>query len=490
MLKCNPFYSPVRWLFSRQPVNMYENPKIPLRDHQSRAARLRRFGHTLAFLAGFAGPLLAVSLPAGAQGFGLLQDTETERLLRSYEEPILKVAGIDPAAVHMYIVNDTELNAFVAEGQNIFSNAGLFIQLQTPNELIGVLAHETGHMAGGHLSRGSDAMDKASIPMLLSMIVGVGAMIAGAGEAGMVLMGLGQDVAMAQFLSFSRAQEATADQMGQRYLRLTHQSGMGMVNVFNRMANNMARMVKNPERFATSHPADRDRVALMERIANESPYRDVPDSPASVHAFRMVKAKVIGYLLPVREVLDRYPAKDKSAEARYARAMVYLRQPNLSGAMSEIQSLIKEEPNNPYFQEVLGQIYVSMGQPVKGVDPFRKAVSLLPDAPELRVSLAAAMIATERKDMSQPAIQQLKVALQMDREQPFAWYELAQAYSDLGQTAQADLATAELRYYNGNAQEAAMFALRARQALPQGSPDWQHANDILAMVQNYLRQQR
>lgn len=459
----------------------------PLRRFLGRSARRRPRLRSLAFVAGFVGPLLALGVQAHAQGIGLLQDTETERLVRSYEDPILKVAGIDPKAVSMYLVNDTELNAFVAEGQNIFVNAGLFIQLQSPNELVGVLAHETGHMAGGHLSRGSAAMEKATIPMILSMLVGVGAMVAGAGEAGMVLMGIGQGVAEAQYMSFSRAQEATADQMGQRYLRLTHQSGMGMVHVFNRMANDMARMVKNPERFASSHPADRDRVTMLAKQAEASPYRDVPDSPASVHAFRMIKAKVIGYLMPVDEVLRRYPVSDTSAEARYARAMAYSRQPNLPKALSEIQSLIKDEPRNPYFYEVLGQIYMSMGQAQKGAEPYRKAVALLPDAPEIRISLAAAMIATEQKANETQAVEHLKIALQQDREQPFAWYQLAQAYSDLGNEPMANLATAELKYYSGDVQQAAVFALRARQGLPQGTPDWQHANDILATVKPLLQ---
>ncbi len=447
-------------------------------------------GRVLAFLIGFFGPLLAFASPAAAQGISLLQDTETERLLRAYEVPVLKAAGIDPAAVSMYIVNDTELNAFVAEGQNIFCNAGLFIQLRTPNELIGVLAHETGHMAGGHLSRGSQAMEKASIPILISMIVGVGAMMAGAGDVGMVLMGMGQGIAEAQFFSFSRAQEATADQMGQKYLRLTHQSGMGMVNVFNRMANDEARMVKDPERFATSHPASRDRVSLMQKVADASPYRDVPDSPASIHAFMMVKAKVYGFLMPVKEVLAKYPPSDKSAYARYARAMVYLRQPNLSGALSEIQSLIKDEPNNPYFHEVLGQIYVSMGQPLNGVEPYRKSVMLMPDAPELRIALAAAQIATENKANETDAIKHLRIALQQDTDQPFAWYQLAQAYSDTGNGALADLATAELKLMSGDAAQAVQFAGRARQALDEGSGDWQRANDILALAGAQLKQRR
>lgn len=439
------------------------------------------------FAIGFFGSFWLQMGPAAAQGISLLQDTETERLLRSYEEPILKVAGIDPAAVKMYIVNDTSLNAFVAEGQNIFCNAGLFIQLKSPNELIGVLAHETGHMAGGHLTRSSDAIAKAEIPMLLSMVLGIGAAIAGAGEAGMILMGVGQSAAQAQFFQFSRVQESTADQMGQRYLRLTHQSGEGMVHVFERMANEEAMMVRNPEQFATSHPASRDRVEALQREADASPYRDVPDSPQAIHAFEMVKAKVIGYLLPVKDVLYRYPLTDNSAPARYARAMVYMRQPDLPKALDEINSLIKQEPKNPYFYEVLGQIYVSMSQPLKGVEPYQTSVNLLPDAPELRVSLSAAQIATGRKDLEAQAIQNLKIALQQDSENPFGWYQMAQAYSDLGNEPMANLATAERYYTVGALPQSAVFAARARVKLAKGSSDWERANDIIAIAQSQMK---
>lgn len=462
----------------------------PLRRFPGRSVFRPISGRVIAFLVGFLGPFGAMVTPASAQGVTLLQDTETERLLHSYEDPILHVAGIDPNAVKIYIVNDTSLNAFVAEGQNIFANAGLFIQLKNPNEITGVLAHETGHMAGGHLIRDTRAIEKAEIPMLLSMVVGMAAAIAGAGEAGMILMGIGQSAAQAQFLSFSRVQEATADQMGQRFLRETHQSGLGMVHVFDRMANESARAGVDEKQFASDHPADRDRVGLMEDEADASPYRDVPDSPASIHAYEMVKAKVIGFLLPVRDVLYRYPLSDKSEPARYARAMVYMRMPDLPKALAEINSLIKDEPKNPYFYEVLGQIYVSMSQPTKGITPYQTSVDLLPDAPELRVSLAAAQIATERKPVEKAAIDNLKIALQQDNDQPFAWYEMAQAYSDLDNEPMANLATAERYYVFGAMQPAAVFAGRARQKLAKGSPDWERANDIIAVAATQPKQQR
>ncbi len=432
---------------------------------------------------------LCVSTAAGAQGIPLLQDTETERTLRSYEDPILNAAGLDPVAVKMYIVNDQSLNAFAAEGQNIFVNAGLFIELRTPNELKGVLAHETGHIAGGHLSRGTDAVRKASIPMLLSMAAAIAAAVAGAGDASSAILAGGMSVTQAQFNQFSRAQEATADQMGQKYLRATHQSGEGMVHVFERMANEMARATAHPDRYASDHPADRDRVVSLQNVADASPYANVTDTPEEQHEFDMIKAKVIGYLKPVGEVLRLYPPKNQSKPARYARAMAYMRQPQLNLALAEINSLIKEEPNNPYFYEMLGQIYVQLSQPEKSIAPYQKSVDLLPDAPELRVALATAQLATERQALAQPAVDNLKIALQQNDEDSFAWYEAAKGYSALGNEPMADLATAE-RYYAANDARTVVFAKRAMKQLPEGSAEWQRASDIVSIVTPLIKDQR
>jgi len=442
-----------------------------------------------------AGVSLAMSLclsaePAVAQGIDLIRDTEIERVLKSYEDPIATAASLDPAAIKIYIVNDSSINAFVAEGQNIFVNTGLFMQLKTPNQVIGVMAHETGHIAGGHLLRDTSAMNKASVPMLIGLAVGIAAMAMGAGEAGMGAIMLGQQAAMSQFMSFSRVQEATADQMGQRFLRATHQSGEGMVEVFEKMANEAAMhgAFKNP--FISDHPADRERIDLLQRLADASPYRDVKDSPESVHEFHMIQAKLAGFLATVDSVLVRYPVSDKSEEARYARAIAYFQKPELALALSEINSLIKDEPKNPYFYEVLGQIYVSMGQPEKGVGPYQKAVNAQPDAPLLRVLLASAQLATDKPILAKPALDNLKIALQQENDDTFAWYETAQAYSTLGNQPMADLSTAEQYYYAGVMGKAALFAKRAAHNLPEGSADWERANDIMAVAGPQANQRR
>ncbi len=349
------------------------------------------------------------------------------------------------------------------------------------------MAHETGHIAGGHLLRDTSAMSKASVPMLIGMAVGVAAMIAGAGQAGMGAIALGEQAAMSQFMAFSRVQEGTADQMGQRFLRATHQSGEGMVEVFEKMANEaaMAGAFKNP--FISDHPADRERIDLLQRLADASPYRDVKDSPETVHEFHMIQAKLYGFLSTPENVLIRYPLSDKSEEARYARGIAYFQKPELKLALEEINSLIKDEPKNPYFYEVLGQIYVSMGQPEKGVVPYQKAVNAMPDAPLLRTLLATAQLATEKQALAKPALDNLKISLQQDPDDSFGWYETAAAYSALNNQPMADLSTAEMYYYAGAMPKAAMFAKRAARVLPEGSSDWERANDIMSVAGTQAR---
>ena len=453
-----------------------------MRFFDPRRRPLRRAFRFAGLIACSLGALALQAQQVAAQEIRLLRDTETERLLRSYEDPLAKADGLDPAAIRIYLVDDASVNSFVAEGQNVFIQTGMIMYAKTPNELIGVLAHETGHIKGGHLSRDTTAISKASIPMILSMIAGIAAMAAGAGQAGMAVLMAGQQIAEGQFNAFSRVQEATADQIAVKSLNATHQSSEGMLHVFQRFAAEEAMSAYHPDQYVLDHPAGQDRVALLESLVEASPYKDVKDSPEATHAYLMVQAKLAGYILPSKEVFHRYPVTDKSEPARYARAMAYSRVPDLQKAMAETNSLIHDEPNNPYFYEVLGQIYVNMAKPELALAPFQKAVDLLPDAPQLHVGLAAAQLATERPELARSALTNLKAASRFENDDPFTWYETAQAYSDLNNQPMADLSTAEQMYAAGVYPEAARFARKAQHGLAQGTSDWERANDIMAVA--------
>ena len=412
-------------------------------------------------------------------------------MLRGYEAPLARAAGLDPVP-KVWLVNGP-INAFASYGdggENIFVFSGILLWLHTPNELVGVMAHETGHISAGHLSRGSYGMKKAMIPMLLSLIAGLGAMIAGAGEAGIAIMGIGQAYAMGQMAAFTRVQESTADQIAAKLLLATHQSPMGMYHTFQRFANEEAMSAYKIDKFAVDHPSGQDRVFDLNDMVDASPYREVQDSPESLHTFQMVQAKLAGFVLPVKEALNRFPESDTSEPARYARSMAYLRQPNLSKALTAINSLIAEEPNNPYFYEARGQIYMSMAKPAQAIPDYQKSVSLRPQAPQLRLALATAQLATEDASLAQPALANLKAAILVEDDDVFTWYQTAQAYSMLKNEPMANLSTAEVWYNAGDMKRAVVFASRARGKLPQGSPDWQRAGDIIGAAAPLAAQQR
>jgi len=445
----------------------------------------------LCFAAGMAAALLAYGVPAYAQEeIRLLRDTETEEMLRSYEAPLARAAGLDPSP-KVWLVQGP-INAFASYGdggENIFIFSGILLWLRNPNEMIGVMAHETGHISAGHLSRGSYGMKKAMIPMLLSMVVGLGAMIAGAGEVGMAIMGIGQAYAMGQMAAFTRVQESTADQIAAKLLLATHQSPLGMYHTFQRFADEEARSAYKLDKFAVDHPSGQDRVFDLNDMVDASPYREVQDSPEALHTFQMVQAKLAGYVLPVKDALIRYPESDTSEPARYARAMAYLRQPNLQKALASANGLIAEEPNNPYFYEVRGQIYMSMARPAQAIPDYQKSVSLRPRAPQLRLALATSQLATEDPALAAPALANLKAATLVEDDDVFTWYETAQAYSMLKNEPMANLATAELWYNAGDCKKALVFATRARGKLPQGGVDWQRANDILGATAAQIKEQ-
>jgi predicted Zn-dependent protease len=252
-----------------------------------------------------------------------------------------------------------------------------------------------------------------------------------------------------------------------------------MLRTFERFANEEAMTERGG--FASDHPASRDRVVALEQLVNASPYRDVKDPPEAQHELEMIQAKLRGFIMPVDAVLQRWPDSDQSKQARYARAMAYFRQPNRDKALAEINSLIKEEPNNPYFYETLGQIYVAMAQPLKGIGPYQKAVDLLPDEPLLRVALAGAQLATDNPAFAKPALDNLKVALTQQNDDPYAWWQAAQAYGEMDNVPMAQLATAESHYAVGDMAGAVRFATLAEAKLPQGTPEWQRASDIMTV---------
>lgn len=433
--------------------------------------------------------LIALTPAAQAQmpgGLPIIRDTEIENLLRDYARPLFRAAGVGGSQTNVIIVNNRGFNAFVANGRRIFINAGAILDSRTPNELIGVMAHETGHIAGGHLARLREAVERAQIIAALGMIVGVAGAAAGAasggrsgtGEAAPGVLTAGAQIGMRSLLSYQRGEEAAADRAAINYLNATGQSAKGMVETFRRLHNETMFIARHVDPYAVSHPMPADRIAIIEPLARASPHYGKTDPPALDARHQLARAKLAGFLDRADAIMRRYPPSDTSLPARYARTIQMFRFGDRNRAAAMADDLIRTQPRNPYFHEIKGQILLETGQPAAAMAPLRRAVSLAPNAGLIRIMLGHALVASGNNAVLDEAIRELRLALQREPEAGDGYRQLAIAYGRKNDRGQADLAAAQASYYSGDLQTARGLARRAQGSLPTGSPGWLIAEDI------------
>jgi predicted Zn-dependent protease len=426
----------------------------------------------------------AMVAPAYAEGPSLIRDAEIEGLMRLYTKPIFKVAGINPGSVKVYLINDPRINAFVAGGQRIFIHTGLLMQAKTPNEVIGVLAHETGHIAGGHLARLGIELDRASATAIIGSLLGAAAVVGGAmagqdeaAKAGQGVMLGSQGFAQRNILSYQRAMESAADQAALKYLNATGQSSGGMLTLFNKLANNHPSV--HDVTLRLSHPMPFDRIRNLEIEAKKSPSFDKKDPPELMLRHQLMQAKLAGFLQPPQAVFQRYPSSDTSLPARYARAIAMFRKGDLKNALPVLDGLIADLPQDPYFWELKGQALLEGGSPAKAVAPLRQANKLLPTNGLIQIMLAQALLGSESRADAEAALKALRLAKKTEPDMPQLYKFMATAYGTLGDVPRAELATAEAAWLQGDRELAAEKAKLAATMFKTGTPEWLRANDIL-----------
>jgi predicted Zn-dependent protease len=409
-----------------------------------------------------------------------LEDTEINDILHKECDPVFTVAGINAKAMKILLIQDNTFNAGTASGQLIGINTGLIEQTETPNQLIGVMAHETGHAAGGHTVRGESEMSHAAMaPMLLTLGLGLLAAAAGAPDAGLALLGSAGYFGQLGALGYSREQESRADQAAVTYLEKSGQSAKGLVDFFDNFRYQEVFEEARRFPFFQSHPLSDERIEALRRRAEEQPHYNTPDAPAAIEAHAIMKAKLFAFIEPPQQTFMKYDVKDVSYPARYARAIAYYRETEPDMAIQAIDNLLHDYPDNPYLWELKGQVLFEAGRAKDSEAPHRRSVELKPDAPLLRINLARAILAQEDGKRASEAIDQLNKALSLDHDNAFAWALMAQADDAKGDGGGARLASAEERFALGDMVQARVFALRARQLLARGTPEWRRATDIV-----------
>jgi predicted Zn-dependent protease len=430
--------------------------------------------------------IVAALQPAAAQdsdaaGPSILRDTETELLFKDITRPMIIAAGLDPNSVNVALLNDPEINAFVATGQTVYVQTGLLEAADNVNQLQGVIAHELGHVAGGHSIRLQQGANEATGITIATMVLGALAIAAGAGDAAMGIMMAGQQAALGKFLSFTRTQEATADAAAVKYLHGAGISGKGLLDFFGKLQNQEYRLaVYAKDSYDRTHPLSNERIQALEQSFKSDPAYNKPSDPVLEARFERVKAKLMGFVNPSQAVI-KYPESDQSIPAHYARAYAY----HLGGypdkAQAEANALLAADPHDPFFLELKGQILLEGGKPKDAIPPLREAVQRSGDAPMIAAMLGHALVSTEDPKNFAEAKQVLKAAVSRDNQDPFAWYQLGVIYDREGDPARASLATAERSNLQGDPKLALASARMAMKGIPAGTPDYLRAQDI-AMV--------
>ena len=458
----------------------------------SAASRHKGLASATSFLQRFIVLLALIAMtvqPSAAQS--ILRDAETETLFNDMSAPLIKAAGLDPANVNVVLIGDQSINAFVAGGQTVYIHSGLIKAADNANEVQGVIAHELGHIAGGHVIRSREGIKQATGITLLSLVLGAAAIAAGAGEAGLGILGAGQQAAQGKFLAFSRVQESSADFAGASYLSKSGISGKGSLAFFKKLQNLEFRLaIPQEDSYGRSHPLSGERINALRDLYQADPAWNTPEDPALEKRFQRVKAKLEGFIGEPKATLREYPETDNSVPAHYARAYAWHKSAYPDKALAETKALLDIDPDDPYFLELEGQILLESGRPAEAIPALREAVYLTNNQPLIAGTFGHALIATEDDANYDEAAKVLKAAVAKDNENPFAWYQLGVIYSHQGDETRAHLASAEGFVLQNNAPLALRNAEIAMQSLPEGSPDWIRAQDISIQARNFLETER
>jgi predicted Zn-dependent protease len=430
--------------------------------------------------------LAAAAGTAHAQSVPIVRDAEIEALVRDYARPILQAAGLSKSGISIILVNDRRFNAFV-DGRRIFINTGALVTAETPNEIIGVLAHETGHLAGGHQQNLRDQLARAQTMAIVASLLGVGAIAAGAAtdnstlaQSGMGIAAGGGEAARRGLLGYQRTEETTADRSAVTYLERTKQSANGMLRTFRRFQNALSLSGTQVDPYQISHPMPQDRIANLEELAKASPYFDAVDPPALQLRHDMMRAKIAAFSQGGATLSRLFRNGQDPTAAAYGDAIYTYLHGNLKSALAKTDALIKGQPKNPYLYELRGDILLKSNKAKDAAAAYAKAVSLDPGKSGLlQVSLGQALLAVGDQASLKKAVTMLSTGLDRDKENVGGYRYLAQAHGMLGEIPEADLATAEGYFYGGVYKDAKIFAARAQQGMKRGSPGWVRAQDII-----------
>ena len=420
----------------------------------------------------------------------IIRDTEIERVIDSYAEPIIRSSNLDPKTITIRIIADNSLNAFVTSGNRMYLNTGTILASDSYQEIVGIIAHEVGHIVGGHTVTFTDQMQTALNTTLLTSLLGVAAGIAsGNSDLGMALALGGQGTAQRQMLAFSRGQESAADQFALKALDKSKQSASGLIDFFKKISGQELLVTDRQDPYVRTHPLTSTRISVIQNHLNNSKYKDIRPNEDLEEKHRLIKAKIFSFLRPLKLSIQKYPETDMSIEAIYARSIAFYRRGNLDKSIPLIDYLIETKPNNPYFWELKGQMLFENGYLAEAIKSYSMAIKLSPFSPLIRIAQAHAMVETGKREYSNQIQNLLSVALQTEPRNVFAWDLSAKSYAISGQNALSAYAASEKAILIGDLENTFRYVMKAENEIKKGSPVWLRLQDIKILA-NEIKKRR
>ncbi len=398
----------------------------------------------------------------------LIRDAETEKFLHQLSDPIFIAAGLNPQNIKIFIVNDSSINAFVSGGQNVFINTGLIRKYKTPDALIGVIAHETGHIVGGHLARSSEGAAEAEGAMLLSYLLGIGAIAAGSPDAGAAILMGGNQTAQRIYLKFTRTQEEAADQYAVQFLDKLQYPADGLVKLLEFFKSEMAAYKDRIDEYLLSHPVSQKRIDLIKTRTEGKNFSDKKINQQLQNKMDRVNAKLEGFIDDPAGLIEKY-RNNFDDNSNLIKSIALFRNGKIDESLRMLDPIIAKNPKDGFLHEIKGQILFESGRVQDSILAYNQAVKLLnsKDSAVIRVALAQAILSlkTSDHDLIKLAINHLEAAKKNESENPFLFKQLANGYSKLSDEGRSLLALAEFNLLIGDNKKCLKYAKQAKNHL-------------------------
>ena len=412
------------------------------------------------------------SLPAHA--ISLIRDTEVEEAVLAWVQVIFKAANLEPENARIMLVNDPSINAFVAGGQTIFIHTGLITQSKMLDDLMFVLSHETGHIVGGHVTRGMTAYKNAQTATLISTILGgVIAVAAGRPDAGIAVMVGSQSSALGSFLTYRQTEESSADRIAIDIMNKLGYSMQGFTNTMQAIQHLERINMSEDGGYLRTHPLSQTRMQDVARFTKNAP------APKPNKTFDRIRAKLIGFMNDPKANLKQY--QDNSLTSQYIRAISLYRLSKRDEAIALLDKTITVEPNNPYLYELKGQFYFETGDIPKAITNYEKANNLKPNAPLIETALAQSYLENKTTSNATKALKLLQHVVLVEEEPVLPWRLMATAYDVLKQPINAQYAMVEYNLSIGKTTVALTAAKKLTKTMQKDNPHYQRLLDIIAL---------